>query len=101
MPRSKRATTPSNLELFILYAIRDLHLWQLTRLHRKTGVSVGAAVPALKRLEKDRLVVSRYEGRRARRYSLTERGQAVLDSSLEQVRAHLARLAERADDPDA
>src|SRR5947208_12377340 len=101
MPRSKRATTPSNLELFILYAIRELGLWHATLLQREAGVSLGAAVPALRRLEEKHLVVSREEGARTIGYSLTPAGQAVLESTLEYVRTYLSRLVKRADDADA
>ena len=74
----------TNLELLILTLI-SRNLGTPYDLHTRAGISVGAAIPALKRLEKDGLIEGTSGSRRSRRFALTKSGRRSLESELQNL----------------
>jgi DNA-binding PadR family transcriptional regulator len=71
----------SSLELFLL-ALIDSGLSTPYEFHSRAGISVGASLPALKKLLQQRLVSRGKAGdRRRMQYSLTAGGRAALNKS--------------------
>lgn len=89
MTRKKTELLHGTLDLLILKTLAggDLHGWGIARqIQRKSRdaltVNQGSLYPALQRLEQRKLVEARWgkssEGKRAKFYSLTDRGRAQL-----------------------
>lgn len=69
---------PSSLDIFLL-ALIDSGLTTPYEFQRQAGISVGAAIPALKYLLRKKLVTRGKQGERGRmEYSLTREGNALL-----------------------
>jgi DNA-binding PadR family transcriptional regulator len=86
---------PSNLEIFLLAAVGRLLLHNPTALQREAGISLGSAIPALKRLAKaEFLSVQRGGKRRKLTYALTPQGEELLAEAWPRC---LGRPAEIAD----
>jgi transcriptional regulator len=97
MPRKKTDLLQGTLDLLILKTLAsgDLHGWGIARqIQRKSSdvltVNQGSLYPALQRLEQRKLIESRWgkaSGKRAKLYSLTDRGRKQLAEERESWRA--------------
>jgi DNA-binding PadR family transcriptional regulator len=72
--------TRTTLEIFVLAAVRG-GLDTPYDLNKEAGLSVGATIPLLARLQKADFLQSRPAARRSRQYSLTAKGKSVLEQS--------------------